>query len=543
MSHNGRQRDPRLYTDTRTTGLQDAARSLRPRTPGLVILCHPDPRRIGERVALPQLASGSTVPLSRLEPVFASPGGEGDPAPLAEPHLSRRPFFLGPGPEAGAVGLDPAGSRTRVTAGGEPVGGRRVFSSAEVERGVVLLLSDRIALLLQPIDPLPDVVPHFGLVGESEATVQLRREVLAAAELEVPVLIRGETGTGKELVARGIHGAGSRSDRPYLAVNMGALVPSLAASELFGALRGAYTGADRRKEGFFQSAEGGTLFLDEIGEAPPEVQVLLLRALENHEIQPVGSVETRKIDVRVIAATDADLEAASAEGGFRRSLLHRLAGYEIRVPPLRERRDDVARLLFHFLRQELDPGELAASPEGTPWPPAEVVARLVEYRWPGNVRQLRNVARRLAVARRAGRPDELGPLVEGLLHEPIADHRTPGGEPPEAGFTEAGSPAGSGGFFRRFRKPAEVSEEELLAALEKHRWQPRPTARALGVSRGTLYRLIDDCPELRKATELGEGEIGEALARCGGDPEAAAAELRVSPQGLKRRMTALGIDP
>jgi len=325
------------------------------------------------------------------------------------------------------------------------------------------------------------------------------------------------------------------------------LIPdvSLAASELFGVVRGAYTGADRRKEGFFRSAEGGTLFLDEIGEAPPEVQVLLLRALENHEIQPVGSVETRKVDVRVIAATDADLESASAEGGFRRSLLHRLAGYEIRVPPLRERRDDVARLLLHFLRRELDPGELAPSEEGSPWPPAEVVARLVGYDWPGNVRQLRNVARRLAVARRTGRAEELGPLLEGLLHEPVGGPRAPEAESPAAAATGPGAepPEGSGGFFRRFRKPAEVSEEELLTALEEHRWQPRPTARALGVSRGTLYRLIDDCPKVRKATEVGEGEIGSALARCGGDPEAAAAELRVSPQGLKRRMTALGIEP
>src|SRR5262249_34932398 len=156
-------------------------------------------------------------------------------------------------------------------------------------------------------------------------------------------------GTGKELVARAIHESGRRRGAVCLSVNMGAIPPSLATSELFGAVRGAYTGAVRDHLGYFQRAHGGTLFLDEIGETPPEVQVMLLRVLEPGEVQRVGSPQTQKVDVRLIAATDADLERALHEGRFRAPLLHRLSGYEIYIPPLRERRDDFGRLLFHFL--------------------------------------------------------------------------------------------------------------------------------------------------------------------------------------------------
>ncbi|MCP4655760.1 MAG: sigma-54-dependent Fis family transcriptional regulator [bacterium] len=519
-----------LQTDTRGTGELDAVKALPLRVPGLVILWHPDPYRVGEEVALPELTLGDTVRLSRLEPEFEPPGAKGKLRSLAEAHVSRKPLLLVPGAEAGSVTIECAESRTRVTVGEEPVEESRHFSAAEVERGVVFVLSRRIVLLLHLVDLMPVSVPHFGLVGESAAILRLRQEIRSAAEIEVPVLLRGETGTGKELVARAIHEAGRRRERPFVAVNMGALVPSLAASELFGAVRGAYTGAERKKTGFFQSAEGGTLFLDEIGEAPPEVQVLLLRTLESHEIQPVGSTETRKFDGRVIAATDVDLHAAIAGRRFRESLLHRLAGYEIRVPALRERRADVARLLHHFLRQELaepsklDPLRDTCEQPSPIWPPAELVARLVGYEWPGNVRQLRNVARRMAIARQTGMPEDVGSIVEGLLRESVAEKPV---LPPEGG--------------RRFRKPSEVSEEELLATLKIHRWHLRPAAAALGLSRATLYRLIEGCPRIRKAVELEPGEIEEALARCGGDVEAAACELEVSAHGLKRRITELGL--
>jgi two-component system nitrogen regulation response regulator GlnG len=348
------------------------------------------------------------------------------------------------------------------------------------------------------------------------------------------VLLRGETGTGKELVARALHDAGRRRQGPYVAVNMAALPPSLAAAELFGAARGAYTGADRAKTGFFRAAQGGTLFLDEVGDMPSEVQALLLRALESREIQPVGSVETVPIDVRIVAATDAALEAAITEGRFRAPLLHRLAGFEIRLPALRERRDDIARLFFYFLREEAK--NIGAELLEQPWPPADLIARLVEGDWPGNVRQLRNVTRRLLIARRDGLGEqEIGRLMDGLLAEPA----TPKPSVPRP-LAESPLPSAAP-FSHRYRKPSEVSEAELLEALEAHRWQLKTAAQALGISRGALYRLIESS-KIRKAADLELSEIERALAQHDGDAGAAARDLKVSPQGLKRRITALRLD-
>jgi two-component system, NtrC family, nitrogen regulation response regulator GlnG len=525
---------------TRTTDQPSSVDSLRFRVPGLVILSHPDPRRVGEEAALTGLGSGQRAGLSRREPEFAPRSLAGTFRPLDDPYLSRSPVYLipclGSGPEAGGVTLDCAGSRTRVTAGGVEIEKNRTFTTAEVERGVVLVLSRRIALLLHLVDPVPVAVPAFGLIGESPATMRLRLEIRSAAGLDVPVLLRGETGTGKELVARALHEAGGRRQGPSVTVNLAALPPSLAASELFGAVRGAYTGADRPKTGFFRAAEGGTLFLDEIGEILPEVQVMLLRALETRQIQPVGSTETVPVDVRIVAATDAALEAAIAEGRFRAPLLHRLAGFEIRLPALRERRDDIARLFFHFLHEEskaLGGTETGGGSADHPWPPADLVARLVEADWPGNVRQLRNVTRRLLIARRDGLGDkQLDRLVEQLLAEGAA--RSPATPPVPA--EKPAVPAEP--LVRRYRKPSDVREEELLEVLEAYHWQLQAAARALGVSRGTLYRMIESS-KVRKAADLDPSEIREALGRRDGDAGAAAQDLKVSPQGLKRRMTAL----
>src|SRR4029077_13886298 len=167
-----------------------------------------------------------------------------------------------------------------------------------------------------------------------------------------PVLISGESGTGKELVARAIAAAGVRAGRPFVAVNMAALPPSTAPSELFGHRAGAFTGAARQRSGFFAQADGGTLFLDEIATAGLDVQAMLLRALETGETQPLGGESSERVDVRVVAATDEDLHRAMREGRFREALYHRLSACEITLTPLRERRDDLGRLLLHFVRNE-----------------------------------------------------------------------------------------------------------------------------------------------------------------------------------------------
>jgi two-component system nitrogen regulation response regulator GlnG len=360
------------------------------------------------------------------------------------------------------------------------------------------------------------------------------------ADQTFPVLITGESGTGKELVARAIHQTGRRRDAQCISVNMGAVPQSLASSELFGVVRGAYTGAVRDQVGYFQRAHGGTLFLDEIGETPFDVQVMLLRALETGEVQRVGSPSTQKVDVRLIAATDTNLETAIDEGRFRAPLLHRLTGYEMWVPPLRERRDDFGRLLLHFLRQELaavgEEHRLTASPATSAlWIPASLVARLARLDWPGNVRQLRNVVRQIVIDSRSCDSVQIGPQIERLLREasraalPTASSATalpvPGRKAPAA----------------TYRSPSDVPVEEIIAALKASRWEIKSAAAALGISRPSLYVLMDKLPGIRKAVDLGQSEIQAAVDSCEGNLDAMSAQLEVSKRGLVQRMKQLGM--
>ena len=531
----------RLSTDTRFGAAAPGASAAELEVPALTILAHPDPRRVGEMVSLAKLRSGEPLELSRLEPLFAVAGGE-DPQPLAEPHLSRKPLILSAGSSPGEILIHRGASPISVIVGGEALVDRRSVDGDAVARGATIELGPHVALLLHLQPPITLQVPRFGLVGDSGAMVRLRREIELAATLDTPVLLRGASGTGKELVAQAVHDAGSRAGRPWVTVNMAAVPPALAAAELFGAHRGAYTGAERSKQGFFAAADGGTLFLDEIGDTPPEVQPLLLRALESGEIQPVGSARTRRVDVRVIAATDADLTSEAGAGRFRAPLLHRLAGWEIRLSALAERRSDIGRLLVHFLEQELRQlGEksLSASPR-RPWASAPLAARLARYDWPGNVRQLKNVARRLAITHHADPGADLEAAVEPLLAA-----ASPPPQDPTLATRERTSPnvapVPEAPKRRRLRKPAEIADEELLAALAAHDYKLQPTARALGLSRINLYRLIDGHPDVRKAADLDGDEIEAALARCNGELQAAASGLRVSLQGLKRRISALGL--
>ncbi|HVR98776.1 MAG TPA: sigma 54-interacting transcriptional regulator, partial [Thermoanaerobaculia bacterium] len=450
-------------------------------------------------------------------------------------YLSRSPLHLVPGDRPGSVRLTTEyGSGCRFALVGAAAADE--IPAAGLERGVVLVLADRVALLLHLLPPaLPGEPERFGLIGDSAALALLRREIRRVADLSTPVLLNGETGTGKELVAQAVHAAGARRDRPCLALNLGAIPPALAASELFGTARGAFTGADRRRAGYFERADSGTLLLDEIGEASPEVQVLLLRALESGEIQPVGAEMAQRVDVRVLAATDADLETAVAQGRFRAPLLHRLRGYEIRLPPLRERRDDVGRLLVHFLRQELaamgeerrldEPG-----PHAEPWLPADLVARLADYDWPGNVRELRNVARHIAVGSRNAEQAELPAVVERALASAAAEERRPEAERRPSPPVRA-----------PYRPVSEIGEDELFAALRASRWNLANAAERLHVSRTSLYALVERQGGVRKAAELSRDEIASALERAGGDLDRAADDLRVSPHGLKIRKSALGM--
>ena len=238
------------------------------------------------------------------------------------------------------------------------------------------------------------------IIGSSKVMCSLLRDVERVAATDTSVLILGETGTGKELIARAIHNASPRRDKPLVKVNCAALPATLIESELFGHERGSFTGATAKRVGRFQLADGGTIFLDEVGELPLELQAKLLRVLQEGEFESVGSSKTSKVDVRVIAATNRDLEKRVAAGEFREDLYYRLSVFPVTVPPLRERREDVELLANAFLGRALQ--KLGRTMEPLT---KDAVARLNEYDWPGNVRELQNVIERSVIIAEDGRPN------------------------------------------------------------------------------------------------------------------------------------------
>ncbi|HWO20649.1 MAG TPA: sigma 54-interacting transcriptional regulator [Kofleriaceae bacterium] len=502
------------------------------RVPALAIASHPSAHRVGERVVLEALAAGHEVEVSRNAPDFARPDRVLG-APLDDPFVSRRPFRLVPLGGGGIRVVAGAGG-TPVTIGAAEVGDHVDLAPEDVARGVPIELAGRVVLLLHLLDREIAGADRLGMVGDGAGIRRVRAAIERVADLAVPVLIRGETGTGKELVARAIHDRGQRRGGPFVSVNLGAIPRDLAAAELFGATRGAYTGATRDRDGLFRTAHGGTLFLDEAGEASPEVQVMLLRVLETGEVSPVGADRPVAVSVRLIAATDADLEDHVWRGQFKAPLLHRLAGYEVRIPPLRERREDIGPLFYHFAREELAAtGELErlapADPYAAPWLPAAIAAQLVRHAWPGNIRQLRNVARQLVIGSRGLPEARFEPEFAAQLAGPEADHAARAGSvPPEP----SGAPR---------RKPAEVSEEELLAALKACKWDLKAAADRLRIPRPSIYTLIERSPRIRTAGDVPADEIAACFHACGGDLDAMAVRLQVSRRALQRRVKELGL--
>jgi two-component system, NtrC family, nitrogen regulation response regulator GlnG len=497
--------------------------------PALTIVSHPLAHRAGERFVLDAVAAGRDVGLSRNAPDFATPGSALG-APLGDPFISRRPIRFAAGPE-GSVRLfiDPGG--TPVVAG-SPIEASAELAAAELAAGIPLELADRVVVLLHLFERgLDDARDSLGMIGHSAGIRRVRTAIERVVDLPVPVLIRGETGTGKELVARAIHERGPRRDGPFVSVNLGAIPRELAAAELFGSTRGAYTGATRDRDGLFRAAHGGTLFLDELGEAPPEVQVTLLRVLETGELYPIGADRPVAIHVRLIAATDANLEQQIREQRFKAPLLHRLAGYEIRIPPLRERREDVGPLFHHFAREELEAiGETyrlaPQDPYARPWLPARIAAQLVRHAWPGNIRQLRNVVRQLVIGSRGHaqlRPDpELA--AELAAAPPVRVAAVPSEAEPVPR-----------------RKASEVTESELVEALRACAWDLKATADRLRIARPSIYDLIDKHPSIRTAGGLTAEEIAQCFRDCDGDLDAMAARLQVSRRALHRRVKELGL--
>jgi two-component system nitrogen regulation response regulator GlnG len=508
----------------------------------LTIVSHPLAHRAGEQFLLDAVAIGKEVSLSRNAPDFARPG-RSIGAPLGDPFVSRKPIRFTPGPD-GAIRLVVEPGGTSVFAG-SLVQGSATFTTGDLLQGVVLELAERVALLMHLVDRrTDDAADSLGMVGNSAGIRRVRTAIERVVDLSVPVLIRGETGTGKELVARAIHNSSPRRDDPFVSVNLGAIPRELAAAELFGATRGAYTGATRDREGLFRAAHGGTLFLDEVGEAPPEVQVTLLRVLETGEILPIGADRPTAVQVRLIAATDANLEDQIRSGQFRAPLLHRLAGFEVRLPPLRDRRDDIGLLFYHFAREELEAlGEShrlsPQDPYARPWLPAHVAAQLVRYAWPGNIRELRNITRQLVIESRGLPQLRLEPRLAEQFGVPGSSRESLPARRPSDPVIEQRRP--SDPAIEPRRKPSDVTEAELLDALRTCAWDLKAAADRLRIPRPSIYDLIDRSPQIRTAGDLGADEIEQCFHACGGDLEAMVAQLQVSKRALSRRVRELGL--
>jgi DNA-binding NtrC family response regulator len=309
---------------------------------------------------------------------------------------------------------------------------------------------------------------HYGIVGRSRVMEEIIQRAERVAETKSTVLITGETGTGKELVARAIHNRSAQRDMPLIRVNCAAIPESLLESELFGHVRGAFTGAATTKKGKFALADGGTIFLDEIGTMSPALQSKLLRVLQEREFEPLGSERTEKIDVRVIAATNRDLRQMVAEGKFQEDLFYRLNVIPIELPPLRERRDDIPSLVDHFLKKHAQRTgrRIERIDDG-------VLAQLQQYDWPGNVRELENVIERAVVL-------STGPIITARAISILGS--TP--------------PATSGLPSLKLRQNIEwVEKETIRRALESARGVKKDAAELMGISQRALsyylakYRL------------------------------------------------------
>jgi DNA-binding NtrC family response regulator len=325
------------------------------------------------------------------------------------------------------------------------------------------------------------------LVGASPAMQELKSRIDAIAPSDSTALITGESGTGKEMVAKLIHQKSRRADKPFVPVNCSALSENLLESELFGHVKGAFTSASSDKEGLFAVADGGTVFLDELGEMPLRTQVKLLRVLQEREITPVGGTASIKIDVRILAATNVNLEEAVAKGGFREDLYYRLNVLRVHTPPLGERGEDAVLLANHFLERKTRGKKVFTR---------EALQQILAYSWPGNVRQLENAVERAVAFNQGG---EIASL-ELDLH-PAGDKSSPSGAPAAPVADASGAPQGGPGSppgpentpLRGDPAPtlAEIEKAYIFWILSQNQWHKATAAKILGLDISTLYRKIE----------------------------------------------------
>ena len=535
-----------------------------------VVVFHPDTRRIGAQALVP--LDVSPLRFGRYVPEFAGHGAA--PAPLEDPHVSRRAAALLR--EDSGWRLQRGSARSRLRVDGQEFENSRCFSADELRAGLSLTLGNRVVLFvrlqarqsgeegaLADADSEDTALADEALIDETLADEALVDEALAdealideekeptlrallgispamrelraalrrIARLPDDVLLIGPTGAGKELVARALHACSPLRRGPWVPVNMAAMPVELAAASLFGARRGAYTGAQTHRQGYFQQARDGVLFLDEVGDTPQALQPQLLRALQEREIQVLGGAVER-VNLRVVAATEREPET------LRSALRHRLGTQELRLPALVERREDLGLLLRAiFAEYAARDGqrwviEDASGAELARW--VRLVELFLAYAWPGNVRELRAVIAQIHAASSAGLS-----VPASVLERLQPEH--------ELAPVRALAPASDGGA-RAVREPAPASLAHMTDAAFEAAWREAHCevtrmARKLAVSRAAIYRRVKSSPSCRLANDVPLDELLATLNECRGDLASTARQLGISRRALAARLRASAVNP
>lgn len=378
---------------------------------------------------------------------------------------------------------------------------------------------------------LEEICERFGIVAESMEMREVLQVVQHVAQSDITVLITGESGAGKEIIAKAIHGLSSRAEKPMVSVNCGAIPEGIIESELFGHEKGAFTSASEQRKGYFEIADKGTIFLDEIGELPQQTQVKFLRVLENGEFMRVGSGAPKRVEVRIIAATNKDIEEMVAAKQFRADLYYRLRSINIRIPPLRERRDDIVPLVKKFSDEFVRTSKMSSGGFSS-----NAIDALIEYDWPGNIRELRNVVESLIVLQ-PGQEIHAEEVRRFLskMHRPGMHHRFDENQYLPVHLHKSSEQAERELIYRallEMRKDI-LELKDFLMNREPQRVHLLPPSMYNNTGRDVKNEMIEELPSIE---EMEKSLINEALRRTGGRRREAAKALHISERTLYRKI-------
>ncbi len=482
----------------------------------LAIIWHSDHERIGALAPL-VFDKKEAVNLSRLTPNFLD-----NNIALLDPHISRSPIQIKRINNDQFI-FTPSKGKMEAIVNGKLLDETRRFHIKDMGNEIIIMLSNKVILSMfyAPARQIKDD-EDYGLLGISRSINDAKNMIARTAETDVPVLIKGETGTGKELVAQGIYKASKRKNKPIVSVNMATIAPSLSGAELFGVKKGAFTGAIHDSKGLFEQADKGTLFLDEIGDTPAEVQPMLLRVLETGELKRTGDEDIRKVDVRFIAATDQSLSTKKGHKSFNQALLRRVDGIRIEIAPLRNRRVDIGILAKNFLQAPtLNLPAINLSDIS-----AQDMHEMVLYDWPGNVRELLHASKRM----RLGQP--IFSKQDQDINYPTSYETT--GQNLKENRTVYNV---SNKTKKQYANPLEVDEEKLITALDRSNWVIKSAAEILNLSRTSLYELMEKSSSIRHIEDISDTEIKSVMASYGGGLNQWTKHLRVGRDALRKRIT------